>query len=327
MQIKGLPGFHKGPIGNAKATKRERDGRPLVQLDRDGWLAYPLPIAKTDEPHLLEIQYPANLRQTLGISIVEPNAAGKVAPIGLTRASTFPNRRATRSWHVIGWCFRPHTKTPLVLLSQSPRRRPGDVRQDLGAGRPCRAASAAGDAAGRPRADRLLRQAAVSRNFGAIETLDPASHGTLDDWTTFHAGSKRLVEDPSTPGSRGPSSRSPAKVLAIYPSRLLRPTPKYDTGVFFSTGQDPVRKDVLELMFRMFDREGLKLTPAIQFASPLPELEEERRTGGDAGLEWINANGLPWAFGARHATRPGPGPQPAASARARRDAPRRGRTV
>ncbi len=43
----------------------------------------------------------------------------------------------------------------------------------------------------------------------------------------------------------------------IYPSRLLEPTPRYDTGVYFASGQDPYRKDVLELLFRLFDREGL----------------------------------------------------------------------
>ena len=42
----------------------------------------------------------------------------------------------------------------------------------------------------------------------------------------------------------------------IYPSRQIEPTPRHDTGVFFANGQDPVRKDVLELLFRLFDREG-----------------------------------------------------------------------
>jgi hypothetical protein len=39
----------------------------------------------------------------------------------------------------------------------------------------------------------------------------------------------------------------------IYPSEVLEPTPRYDTGVFFATGQDPRRKDALEVLFRLFD--------------------------------------------------------------------------
>jgi hypothetical protein len=84
---------------------------------------------------------------------------------------------------------------------------------------------------------------------------------------------------------------------AIYPSRLLQSTPKYDNGVFFGTGQDPMRKDVLELLFRLFDREGLKLVPALQFSTPLPELEvllraNKHESQGSTELA-INGRGLP----------------------------------
>ena len=72
---------------------------------------------------------------------------------------------------------------------------------------------------------------------------------------------------------------------AIYPSELLEPTPRYDTGVFFASGQDPVRKDVLEMLLRLFDREDLQLIPAVELAAPLPALEALRRRGpaGAAG--------------------------------------------
>ena len=47
--------------------------------------------------------------------------------------------------------------------------------------------------------------------------------------------------------------------------------------------------DGLELLFRLFDREKLKLIPALNFASPLPELEAIKRTSGvqAVGVEWI----------------------------------------
>jgi hypothetical protein len=45
-------------------------------------------------------------------------------------------------------------------------------------------------------------------------------------------------------------------------------------GTFFASGQDPVRKDVVEMLLRMFEREGLQLAPAVQFNTPLVELEE-----------------------------------------------------
>ena len=95
---------------------------------------------------------------------------------------------------------------------------------------------------------------------------------------------------------------------SIYPSQHLQPTPRYDTGVFFGTGQDPLRKDALEMLFRMFDREGLTLIPALHFGSPLPELEELKREGEAVatGIEWIGADGQNWL--ASHAPRQGLAP-------------------
>src|SRR6185369_8411258 len=82
----------------------------------------------------------------------------------------------------------------------------------------------------------------------------------------------------------------------IYPSQRLEPTPRYDTGTFFDQGFDPVRKDVAELLFRLFDREDLRLIPTVQFAAPLPELEALLRQGGrdSIGVEWVGADGATW---------------------------------
>ena len=84
----------------------------------------------------------------------------------------------------------------------------------------------------------------------------------------------------------------------IYPSKVLQPTPRYDTGAFFSTAQDPMRKDVLEMLFRLFDREGLQLIPSVEFAAPLPALESQLRAEGaqSEGMVWIDSDGTPLSF-------------------------------
>ena len=62
---------------------------PMIQLGPAGtspgmsWEAYPLPITNPGQPHILEIEYPSDVPQALGISLIEPNAAGAVTPIGL----------------------------------------------------------------------------------------------------------------------------------------------------------------------------------------------------------------------------------------------------
>ncbi len=111
----------------------------------------------------------------------------------------------------------------------------------------------------------------VPENLGAPEALDPQSHRSLDDWNTFHECGTRLVKYLKHVGYNGLMLSVLADGSTIYPSRVLEPTPRYDTGVFFGSGQDPRRKDALEMFFRLFDREQLTLIPALQFASPLPE--------------------------------------------------------
>ncbi|HEX3869247.1 MAG TPA: hypothetical protein VHV77_02295, partial [Pirellulales bacterium] len=69
------------------------------------------------------------------------------------------------------------------------------------------------------------------------------------------------------------------------------------------SAQDPVRKDVLELLLRVFDREELKFVPALQFSAPLVELEAIRHRGGSeaVGIDVIGSDGKPWL--ARHEAR------------------------
>ena len=50
--------------------------RPNADSPDVSWEAYWLPISQPGRPHILEVDYPSDVPQTLGISIVEPNAAG-----------------------------------------------------------------------------------------------------------------------------------------------------------------------------------------------------------------------------------------------------------
>ena len=151
----------------------------------------------------------------------------------------------------------------------------------------------------------------------------PASDLSVDDWITFYEGGTRLAEYLHYVGYNGLMLSVFADGSTIYPSALVEPTPRYDTGVFFTTGQDPVRKDVLEMLLRVFDREGLQLIPAVEFASPLPELEAVLRRGGPEaeGLVWTGPDG-DVGPDAHAASRPGAVLQRAASPGAGGDARR-----
>ena len=80
------------------------------------------------------------------------------------------------------------------------------------------------------------------------------------------------------------------------------------------------------MLLRLFDREGLRLIPMVEFASPLPELEAVCRAGGPGRKGWNGSVPTAHPFGlvaaAAGAARL---LQPAPSARAGSDAPRAAR--
>jgi hypothetical protein len=300
---KGRMRLSKGPLGNNCLKLQKHALGDLAQLKPNAespdvsWEAYWLPISQPGRPHILEIEYPSDVSQTLGVSLLEPNAAGAMTPLGMdssvdNSAETFGAMEPRWQRHRV--VFWPRTSTPLLLVTNGRERSPavyGKIRVLAGGQRLPRASENAG-------ADRRLLAACldrplISENFSAQESFDQPSARSLHDWGTFYEGGTRLVEYLNHAGCNGLMLGVAADGSAIYPSSLLQPTPRYDTGAFFASGQDPVRKDVLELLLRLFDREKLQLIPMVEFASPLPELEAIRRDGGRnaEGLEWIGADG------------------------------------
>ncbi len=321
-----IPGLPKGSIGNggADAWQHPRKLGSLVQLGPGGrepdiaWEAYPLPIQRPGQVHIVEIEYPVDVPQTLGISLVEPNSAGAVLPIGLDSGVYLPSEAADSNprlakHRLVCW---PRTKTPLLLLTN---RRDGShavfgkIRVLGPKANPVTAAVKRARDEDETRsylprrfvsrdagAGRLLAgyydRPLFPENFSASDSFDSWSGRSLDDWHTFYEGGTRLADYLNYAGHNGLMLSVLADGSTIYPSRLIDSTPRYDTGVFFASGQDPVRKDSLELLFRIFDREGLVLIPAVDFSTPLKALEELRRRGGpeSEGLELIDADNQRW---------------------------------
>lgn len=316
-----IPGLRKGPLGNGDAAPWEHPALgAMIQLGPAGtapnlsWEAYPLPINNPGQAHVLEIEYPSDVPQSMGISVIEPNAAGAVVPIGLDSGvyvsdEEAENAPALARHRVVFW---PRTKTPLVLITnrrQGARAVFGKISVSSAPQSQFSMLSLSRTGGGNvlppafadtQKPERLwagyLDRPLFAENFSAPESLDPVNRRSLDDWQTFYQGANRLVTYARHVGFSGMMVSVYADGSSIYPSQLLQPTPRYDTGLFFSSGQDPRRKDVLELLFRMFDRENLTLVPALQFAAPLPELEQLRRRNApeSVGLEWIGHDGKTW---------------------------------
>ncbi len=122
----------------------------------------------------------------------------------------------------------------------------------------------------------MLESPDISGLFQAARTIDPQTGQALDDWNTFFKSIDRLTQHLHANLYDGAFVTVAADGSAIFPSGELAPGPRFDSGIFCSSGCDPVQKDVVELMLRMFEREGLKLVPVLMLNSTLPQLETIR---------------------------------------------------
>ncbi len=301
-----VPGMRRDSLSSGDSHPWRHALGDMIQLDPPAsreeipWAAYPLPITQPSQPHMLELTYPSDVRQSLGISIVEPNAAGAVVPIGLDSGVYVPDDAAATApqWATHQLIFWPRTTSPVAVLTNraiDQRAVFGKIRvSSMGEKLPRQFASPA------VTSERLilgyLARPLLAENTGAPEALDPDSGRSLDDWRTYLIAANRLAEYLHWAGYNGVVMSVVADGAAVYPSELLDSTPRHDSGVFFETGQDPVAKDVLELILRVFDRQGLKLIPAVNFDTRLPALEEiRRRDAAEAqSLEWIGPDGATW---------------------------------
>jgi hypothetical protein len=60
----------------------------------------------------------------------------------------------------------------------------------------------------------------------------------------------------------------------LFPSSKFSSNYRFDTGIFSSDGRDPIRKDVVELMYRSLARYGIDFIPMFELSSQLMEIEE-----------------------------------------------------
>ena len=269
---------------------------PSGDEKQPAWEAYAIPINEPGKPHYLEVDYLSGIPQTLGISIVEPTISGGLFPatidsgIYVARELVTDNLDGQTMQHRI--LFWPKTKTPIILMTNQ------NVEQSAvyGGMRIYRAPdvfpqsqrSAGAETAIGHKQSRLfaayLHRPNFCDNFSATRMSGHIPNVGVTDWETFYQGISRTVQYMRMTGCGGLMVSVASDGSCLYPSELLSPTPRYDSGAFLANGEDPVRKDVLYALATAFDRENLTLIPAIDFCMPLPALEAQVRRNDNTAL-------------------------------------------
>ena len=306
-QVRRIPGLSRRPLGSTVPVPQGN----LVELpptakgvdSEPNWQAYPLPVEADGTPHMLELEYPNDQEQQLGISILEPNAAGKLVPIsrdtGVYVEGLGHAERAEKHKHRV--VFWPRTNAPLLLVTNlhpTASARFGHIRVLKRTD-----GSIATSPPLSPRTNDRLVAAYIARplvpeTFGATEALDTATgqSQSVDDWKTYYESATRLADYVSFAGYNAAAVNVLADGSATFPSTRLASTPMHNTALMVAGVTDLPSADALELMFRVFDRNQLALVPTLQFAAPLPELEKIRQDANSkqSGLELIGPNGTTW---------------------------------
>lgn len=273
------------PFGNEQVQEIEHDGKPYSKLTEGGWQAYPLTIEHLNRPHLLEVEYPSNVPQTMALSILEPNALGKIMPLGIDSGFYLHkpewSQGTTSLKHKI--LFWPKTKHPMLVLRNQFGTRDaifGEIQVSELQGRisdlysnDSRSADAMPTTRSKRQALTYFHKPFFMENFGALEAKAGDNTTTLDDWNTFYQGGVRLADYLQYAGNSGTILNVLSDGSSLFPSAYFNSRPKYDSGVFFSNGQDPIKKDVVEMLFRIFDERKLVFIPAFQLSGRLHELE------------------------------------------------------
>ena len=282
-----------GPLG--KSTRWQHEGNTWAELEPRGWQAFPMTIDRAGDVHELDLEYPTNVAQTLLVSILEPDEEGNLVPVSIDTGIDVKKTSAASDpvgHHRI--LFWPRSRNLLVLVANKRTEKTaafGKIRVST------RRLATALPGNGQRMMLAMLDRPLFSENFSAPDAVDSGGRRNIyfDDWMTFYEGGRRLVDYLRHVGYSGATLCMSFEGSTIYPSKLVQPTPRHDRGIYSTAGFDPIRKDVAEMLFRMFDREELTLVPLIHFSSPLPELEKQLSARNSTGIELVNSRGRTWS--------------------------------
>ena len=302
-RIPGVPQIRNASSGSATntlhnegVTSENVEGKNWLRFAPGGWQAIPLQIEELGKPHIIEVEFLDEGPMAVGVSVLQPDAAGQVEPFGIdsgisirkTLGAAAPVIRRHRIF------FWPEHEKPYLLFAN----RHAEASASIGTIRVLAgpdALAAAMDAeevlgekpvSGRRQFVSFYEKPLFAENFAAPKAFDGSTGQSWHDWNTFLTGAKRWTQYLKANGYSAAMVVVAGDGSALYPSRLLQPNPRYDSGVFSPSGTDPMRKDVVEMLLRVFAREGLQLVPVFHFNAPLPALEQQRLVAGDA------ANGI-----------------------------------
>lgn len=254
------------------------------------WAAYRLHVLHPQRPHRLHVTFAEPLPPGAGLLVLKANSAGQLVPAGPSvgfrrfpvetpsdarRASSSRSQSAAEQALIL-W---PDQREPVVVISW-----PQDALPPQGGsvalyelGERLTASESRDNAVDQSTPNgRLcgpyLQQPSLIESFGPPTGVSSSGKGEAARFESLYIAATRLTEYLPSQGQNALLMSVCRAGVPIYQSRAfdgIRSTDN-DNGLNWKeTAGDP-----LELLFRLFDREGLTLIPEWQFSAPLPAIEQ-----------------------------------------------------
>lgn len=259
----------------------EHEGQSCASLSPGGWHVVPLKISRPGLPHLVQVEYIDRGPMSVGISVLQPDSSRAIPQFDTDSGIHVPDKPAPeepviRQHQFFIW---PRERNPWLLFANRHAEQSAaivSVRVLAGPEKLARMPAVATTSGSNRQYLALYEVPVFVENFSVSRFYDEATGQTIDDWQSWLAGARRWAEYLRASGYTGAMLVVAGSGSSLYPSSLLQPTPRFDNGALASIPCDPMRKDVVELILRVFESENIALVPLLHFDSPLPALEQAR---------------------------------------------------
>ncbi len=266
---------------------------PARSPGEPSWEAIHLAGVQPGMPQVIEIDHPQGEDSIVGLTVLEQVGGGVQATFsgGFTVEAAAGSKAMGRHRCV----FWPHTRTPLVVISNTSLRQPayfGTVRILAGP-----ASLPAPPTAVRSESRRLygfLPEPDFS-GFGGVQRVDASSGRTESDWGTFLVGVRTSAGWLASQGAAGAMVAVYGDGAPLWRSGIGGASPRWDSGGTFDAALDHEPKDILPLLCRIYRRHALRLVPAITCNGPLAAIETLLASTPEktAGLVCVGRDGRP----------------------------------
>lgn len=302
-----------GLLSHGDSTVEPHPLGPMLRLppahggERPTWEGIVVAGAEVGLPHLVEIEYPQDQQATFGVTVLEPAGTGGTVQAryagGFEVEPPVPGVGGREQMGRHSFVFWPTSNAPVVLVMNASPQTPatfGKVRVFAGPARvPAMQAvgpESGGEApAARPIHGFIASPAELAASGGGSLGADTARLPA--DWAGTLAGISRSADWLTAQGARGAMVTVYQDGGAIWPADCTKGVPRWSGGNV-DADRRAAAKDVLELLCRVYGREGMRLVPALSFNAPLPILEASLARGGSdadatTGIVLVGNDGKP----------------------------------